>query len=360
MGKCSASPKGAGQAAGGPLSIITGPHIPVMLKEVLAALRPAAGEIHLDGTFGAGGYSNAILASGADVIGIDRDPDAIANGKALVEKYAADKSTGKLTGKLTLVQGRFGELDTLAGEAGYALLDGVVLDIGVSSMQLDQGMRGFSFQKDGPLDMRMARSGVSAADVVNNADQATLTRVIGILGEEKKASRIARTIVDARKGKTFSRTLELANLIEKTIGRKPGERIHPATRVFQGLRIFVNQELEELSHGLFAAERILKPGGRLVVVTFHSLEDRIVKRFFADRVGGSGGSRHLPEVVQYEPSFTQKKRSAIAASPDEAESNPRARSAKMRVGVRTEAAAHLADLSIFGLPNLKLVTSPNE
>ena len=356
MGESSESADGADQAAGGPLPNISAPHIPVMLKEVLTLLRPTASEIHLDGTFGAGGYAAAILASGADVIAVDRDPDAIAIGQSLVEKHSGDKATGKLT----LLHGRFGKLDVLASEAGYASLDGVVLDIGVSSMQLDQAERGFSFQKDGPLDMRMAQSGVSAADVVNNADQATLTRVIGILGEEKKASRIARAIIDTRKGKTFSRTLELANLIEKTIGRKPGDRIHPATRTFQGLRIFVNQELEELCHALFAAERILKPSGRLVVVTFHSLEDRIVKRFFADRTGGTGSSRHLPEVMHAQPSFTQEKRGALSASADEAEINVRARSAKLRAGVRTIAAAQAADFSIFGLPNLKLMTNSND
>lgn len=335
---------------GGPVSSseeeVKKPHIPVMLNEVLVSLSPVAGETHLDGTFGAGGYTKAILDTGANVIGVDRDPDAIQNGQALVE---ASK------GSLMLVSGRFGKLDSLAAEVGHEKLDGVVLDIGVSSMQLDQAERGFSFQKDGPLDMRMAQSGVSAADVVNYADHPTLTRVIGILGEEKKASRIARAIIDSRLAKQFTSTLELANLIEKTIGRKHSDKIHPATRSFQGLRIFVNQELEELCNALFAAETILKPGGRLVVVTFHSLEDRIVKRFFADRTGGAGGSRHLPEVKREAPSFSQTKRGALSASEEEISVNTRSRSAKLRFGTRTQANIQKQEMDLFGLPNLNLM-----
>lgn len=331
-------------AVGGPIPQMA--HIPVMLNEVLASLSPASGETHLDGTFGAGGYASAILDKGASVIGIDRDPDAIENGQKLVEQF---------DGKLSLVQGRFSNLDAIAAENFEGQLDGVVLDVGVSSMQIDQAERGFSFQKDGPLDMRMAQSGVSAADIVNKADHSTLTRVIGILGEEKKASRISRAIIDARLSQTFTTTLQLANLIEKTIGRRSTDRIHPATRSFQGLRIFVNQELEELCDALLAAERVLKPGGRLVVVTFHSLEDRIVKKFFADRTGGSGGSRHMPEVIIAKPIFSQIKRGAISASKEECEINPRSRSAKLRWGVRSEGAPRKKDLSIFGLPNLKLM-----
>lgn len=334
-------------AAGGPLA-----HIPVMLTEVLASLNPTSGETHLDGTFGAGGYTSAIIGKGANVIAIDRDPDAIDNGQKMV---AASK------GKLALVQGRFSNLDQIAADNlsdnSGGLLDGVVLDIGVSSMQLDQAERGFSFQKDGPLDMRMAQSGVSAADVVNKADHSTLTRVIGILGEEKKASRISRAIIDARLSQTFTTTLQLATLIEKTIGRRPTDRIHPATRSFQGLRIFVNQELEELCDALLAAECLLKPGGRLVVVTFHSLEDRIVKKFFADRTGGSGGSRHLPEIAIAKPNFSQIKRGAVSATDEECSVNPRSRSAKLRWGVRSGGEARKKDLSIFGLPNLKLMES---
>lgn len=332
------------------LDSVGGPqaHIPVMLNEVLASLSPTSGETHLDGTFGAGGYTSAILGKGANVIAIDRDPDAIENGKVLVEQSA---------GKLSLIHGRFSNLDEIALEDCGGQIDGVVLDIGVSSMQLDQAERGFSFQKDGPLDMRMAQTGVSAADVVNNADHSTLTRVIGILGEEKKASRISRAIIDARLSQTFTTTLQLATLIEKTIGRRPTDKIHPATRSFQGLRIFVNQELEELCDALLAAENALKPGGRLVVVTFHSLEDRIVKKFFADRTGGSGGSRHMPEIKIAKPNFSQIKRGALSASKEECEINPRSRSAKLRWAIRSEDSPRKKDLSIFGLPNLKLMES---
>lgn len=332
------------------LDSVGGPqaHIPVMLNEVLASLSPTSGETHLDGTFGAGGYTSAILGKGANVIAIDRDPDAIENGQVLVEQSA---------GKLSLIHGRFSNLDEIALEDCGGQIDGVVLDIGVSSMQLDQAERGFSFQKDGPLDMRMAQTGVSAADVVNNADHSTLTRVIGILGEEKKASRISRAIIDARLSQTFTTTLQLATLIEKTIGRRPTDKIHPATRSFQGLRIFVNQELEELCDALLAAENALKPGGRLVVVTFHSLEDRIVKKFFADRTGGSGGSRHMPEIKIAKPNFSQIKRGALSASKEECEINPRSRSAKLRWAIRSEGSPRKKDLSIFGLPNLKLMES---
>ncbi|MGB7288210.1 MAG: 16S rRNA (cytosine(1402)-N(4))-methyltransferase RsmH [Salaquimonas sp.] len=326
--------------AGGPIR-----HVPVMLNEVVANLAPTSGETILDGTFGAGGYTRAILAKGASVIAIDQDPNAIADGAALVEEMA---------GGLILVHGRFSNLDGIATDNGHEKIDGVVLDIGVSSMQLDEAERGFSFQKDGPLDMRMARDGISAADVVNHIDQASLTRVLGILGEERHAPRISRAIVEKREAMPFTTTLQLANLIEKTIGRKPGDKIHPATRSFQGLRIFVNRELEELAKALFAAERVLKPGGRLVVVTFHSLEDRIVKRFFADRAGKSGGSRHLPQMAVSEAVFSQEKRSAILASKEECEVNPRARSAKLRAGIRTDAPAQDENMSLFGLPNLSL------
>ena len=321
-------------------------HIPVMLDEVLGSLCPVPGEVHVDGTFGAGGYTRAILETGASVVAIDRDPDAIAGGRDLAETYS---------GRLQLVQGRFSQLDEIARQCGHASVDGVVLDIGVSSMQIDEGGRGFSFQKDGPLDMRMAQSGISAADVVNLAEQSVLTRVLGIYGEEKRASQIARAIVKRREAKPFADTLDLANLVESTVGRKHSDRIHPATRTFQALRVFVNQELEELGAALFAAERILKPGGRLTVVTFHSLEDRMVKRFLADRAGGIGGSRHLPEVATHAPVFVQKKRGAILASEAEAQINPRSRSAKLRTGERTAEAAWTPDFSIFGLPDLDLV-----
>lgn len=318
-------------------------HVPVMLHEVVAHLDPASGETIIDGTFGAGGYTRAIIKAGANVLAIDQDPNAIRDGQKLVAEFG---------GALTLVQGRFSQLDEIARNEGHEAVDGVVLDIGVSSMQLDEAERGFSFQKDGPLDMRMAQSGLSAADVCNQADQSTLIRILGILGEERHAPRIARAIIEARGAMPFSRTLQLANLIEKTIGRKPGDKIHPATRSFQGLRIFVNRELEELAKALFAAERILKPGGRLVVVTFHSLEDRIVKRFFADRAGAQAGSRHLPQIQAKEPVFTQEKRSAVLAGKSECEENPRARSAKLRSGIRTASAAQSENFDLFGLPNL--------
>ena len=331
---------GAPQTAGGPVR-----HVPVMLHEVLDCLNPVSGETIIDGTFGAGGYSAAILERGADVIAIDRDPDAIAGGAALAEASG---------GRLKLVAGEFAGLDAIVRAEGFEAVDGVVLDIGVSSMQLDEAERGFSFRNDGPLDMRMEQEGVSAADVINHADQATLTRIFGLLGEERQAPRISGAIVKARAQAPITRTGELARLIESTIGKKPGDRIHPATRSFQGLRIFVNGELEQLANALFAAERILKPGGRLVVVTFHSLEDRIVKRFFQDRAGKASGSRHLPQAQAAELLFTQDQRAALAAGEAETAANPRARSAKLRWGVRTAAPARKGDLSIFKLPRLAI------
>ncbi len=319
-------------AVGGPAR-----HIPVLLDEVLAALAPAAGDLVVDGTFGAGGYTRAILDSGASVLAIDRDPDAIEAGRALERE--AD-------GRLRLVQAPFSELD-----AHVATADGVVLDIGVSSMQIDQAERGFSFRADGPLDMRMARSGPTAADVVNRFKVGDLARIFGFLGEERHAGRIARMIEKRRESRPFTRTLELADAIETHIGRNPKDRIHPATRVFQALRIFVNDELGELARALMAAERVLKPGGRLVVVTFHSLEDRIVKRFIVDRSANAAGSRHLPEAMTRAPTFASAGK-AKSPSEREIEVNPRARSAKLRAAVRTDAPARAEDLSIFGLPRL--------
>jgi 16S rRNA (cytosine1402-N4)-methyltransferase len=319
-------------AVGGPAR-----HIPVLLEEVLAALAPQPGETIVDGTFGAGGYSRAILDRGASVIGIDRDPDAIAAGHAL------ESASG---GRLKLVQAPFSELDLHASG-----VDGVVLDIGVSSMQLDQAARGFSFRTDGPLDMRMAQAGPSAADVVNRFKPGDLARIFGFLGEERHAGRIARMIERRRESRPFTRTLELADAIETHVGRNPKDKIHPATRVFQALRIFVNDELGELARALLAAERALKPGGRLVVVTFHSLEDRIVKRFIADRAGNVAGSRHLPAGKVLEPTFTAAIK-PVAPSEYETDTNPRARSAKLRAAVRTEAAPRVADFALFGLPKL--------
>jgi 16S rRNA (cytosine1402-N4)-methyltransferase len=319
-------------AVGGPAR-----HIPVLLEPVLQVLQPAPGRMIVDGTFGAGGYSRALLEAGATVIAIDRDPDAIAAGRALEAEAG---------GRLRLVHAPFSRLDEYAAGA-----DGVVLDIGVSSMQLDQAERGFSFRADGPLDMRMAQAGQSAADVVNGFSGADLTRIFGLLGEERHAGRIARMIEKRREKKPFERTLELADAIETLVGRKPGERIHPATRTFQALRIVVNDELGELVSGLFAAERALAEGGRLAVVTFHSLEDRIVKRFIADRTTRPAGSRHMPETTGSVPTFEKAGKPAVA-SEDEVAANPRARSARLRSAVRTAAPSRPADASIFGLPRL--------
>lgn len=335
---------GAGDidAGGGPAR-----HIPVLLDEVLAAVAPQPGMRIVDGTFGAGGYSRAFLNAGANVLGIDRDPDAIAAGAAMVA--ASD-------GRLELVHGRFSELDDHA----QGLVDAIVLDIGVSSMQLDQGERGFSFRQDGPLDMRMAQAGPNAADVVNTFKAGDLTRIFGLLGEERHAGRIARMIERRRETRPFERTLDLADAIELTVGRNPKDRIHPATRVFQALRIFVNDELGELAQALLAAERALKPGGRLAVVTFHSLEDRIVKTFLADRSGRTGGgSRHLPQVAVVAPVF-ERPDGIVAASDAEAERNPRARSAKLRAATRTDAPARTGSLADFGLPKLPDIRSTSE
>lgn len=326
---------GTSEAEGGPVR-----HIPVLLAQVVEALEPRTGKTILDGTFGAGGYASALLSAGADVIGLDRDPAAIAGGQALVEARR---------GHLTLIHSKFSQLADHAPEGG---LDGVVLDIGVSSMQIDEADRGFSFQRNGPLDMRMSQAGVSAADVVNRAKVSDLTRIFGFLGEEKHAGRIARAIEKRRAAEPFTTTRELANLIETINPRKAKDKIHPATRVFQALRVFINDELGELAQALFSAEQVLKPGGRLVVVTFHSLEDRIVKQYFADRSGKASGSRHLPMVTALPAIFETPGKTMIAATEAEAEANPRARSAKLRAGIRTEAASRDPDMSIFGLPDL--------
>ncbi|MGI6856823.1 16S rRNA (cytosine(1402)-N(4))-methyltransferase RsmH [Mesorhizobium sp. 1B3] len=330
-----AGPGSNADAGGGPAR-----HIPVLLDEVLAALAPSEGETIVDGTFGAGGYTRAILARGAGVVAIDRDPDAIAAGRELEAASA---------GRLRLVQAPFSELDQ-----HVKLVDGVVLDIGVSSMQLDQAERGFSFRADGPLDMRMAQSGPSAADVVNRFKAGDLARIFGFLGEERHAGRIARMIEKRRQSRPFMRTLDLADAIETFIGRSPKDKIHPATRVFQALRIFVNDELGELARALLAAERALKPGGRLAVVTFHSLEDRIVKRFIADRSSRQAGSRYLPET-RAEPQTFERAAKPVGPSDAEVAANPRARSAKLRSALRTAAPARAADLMDFGLPKLPSV-----
>jgi 16S rRNA (cytosine1402-N4)-methyltransferase len=329
------------QAVGGPAR-----HIPVLLSEVAMALEPLAGATIVDGTFGAGGYTRALLAAGANVIAIDRDPDAIAGGADLAKAFE---------GRLSLVQGPFSHLDELAGGE----VDGVVLDIGVSSMQLDEPERGFSFRADGPLDMRMAKAGLTAADVVNRFKAGDLARIFGFLGEERHAGRIARMIEKRRAERPFMRTLDLAEAIEGFVGRNPKDKIHPATRVFQALRIFVNDELSELAGALLASERALKPGGRLAVVTFHSLEDRIVKRFIADRSGRKAVSRHLPDAKAPTPTF-QKVNGPIAPADAEIAANPRARSAKLRVAVRTDEPARPQSLELFDLPALPEVSSSGE
>jgi 16S rRNA (cytosine1402-N4)-methyltransferase len=303
-------------------------HVPVMLADVLDALRPRDGAAYVDGTFGAGGYTCAILdAAQTRVIAIDRDPSAIRAGQALAEAYAP---------RLTLREGRFADMEALAGDTP---IDGVVLDIGVSSMQIDEAQRGFSFLRDGPLDMRMAQQGSSAADAVNTLPQETLSNIISIFGEEPRARAIARAIVAARAEAPIITTLGLVKAIERVTGRPRPDKIHPATRTFQALRIHVNGELDELVAALHAAERLLREGGRLVVVTFHSLEDRIVKRFFAARAGKlPSGSRHLPDIAAGpDPSFELLFKGHIGASEEEAARNPRARSAKLRAGIRTAA-----------------------
>lgn len=302
------------------------PHIPVLLTEVLDALAIAPGERHVDGTFGAGGYSRAMVAAGAIVFAIDRDPTALAAARSLAE--VAD-------GRIALVEGEYSRLAALLADAGIAAVDGVVLDIGVSSMQIDQADRGFSFQKDGPLDMRMAATGMTAAEWLNSAEEAEIADVIYRYGEERQSRRIARAIVAAR---PLSRTAELAALVRKALGHRPGQPKDPATRTFQAIRIFINRELEELEAGLIAAEQVLAPGGRLAVVTFHSLEDRIVKQFLRNRSGGEGGwSRHMPEKRAADAPTFAKPAKAVRAGDAELARNPRARSATLRSAVRTSA-----------------------
>lgn len=303
------------------------PHVPVLLAEVLDALSISAGETHVDATFGAGGYTRAMLEAGATVLAFDRDPDAIRDGAALADEFAG----------LTLVPATFSAMEAELEARDAVPVDGVTMDIGVSSMQLDQAERGFSFQADGPLDMRMSQEGPTAADFVNTADEERLANVLYEFGDEPRSRRVAQFIVGAR---PITRTSELASVVRRALGYKPHDRKDPATRTFQALRIAVNRELGELEDGLNAAERVLKPGGTLAVITFHSGEDRLVKRFFRERSGAlPSGSRHMPEVApKAAPSFETVGR-AVRAGEDEIARNPRARSATLRVGRRTAAAA---------------------
>jgi 16S rRNA (cytosine1402-N4)-methyltransferase len=316
---------GGDLVAGGPAR-----HVSVLARAAIEYLKPQDGGLYLDGTFGAGGYSRAILqAAQAQVIGIDRDRDAIAHGAGLVEQAG---------GRLTLIEARFSELEAVLRKFGHAAADGIVLDLGVSSMQLDQAGRGFSFRHDGPLDMRMGGDGPSAADVVAKASERDLADIIFTLGEERHARAVARAIVAARQRAPITGTLALAAIVAGVVRGKPGA-IHPATRTFQALRLFVNDELAELAAALAAAERALRPGGRLVIVTFHSLEDRIVKTFLTERSRSAAVSRHRPDVVGPAPTLMVLTRKPIVPDAAEIAHNPRARSAKLRAAERTAAPA---------------------
>ncbi len=299
-------------------------HIPVLLDEVIAALAIVPGERHVDGTYGAGGYSAGMIAAGAEVCAFDRDPDAI--------------TAAKPHDQLRLFETAFSEMASVLEAEDLAPVDGVTLDIGVSSMQLDQAERGFSFQSDGPLDMRMAQSGETAADFLNTAPEETIADVIYRYGDEPKSRRIARAIVAAR---PLARTGDLANIVRRACAYKPHDKKDPATRTFQAIRIHINGELDELEGGLVAAERVLKPGGRLAVVTFHSLEDRMVKQFLRARSGGAPAvSRHAPDQGSRGPAASfESVAKPVRAGADEINRNPRARSATLRVARRTAAPA---------------------
>ncbi|MBP2229100.1 16S rRNA (cytosine1402-N4)-methyltransferase [Azospirillum agricola] len=309
-------------------------HIPVLLHEVVESLSPRDGGVYVDGTFGAGGYSRALLeAADCRVWGIDRDPAAIERGRVLARQFP---------GRLEIVEGCFGDMESLLAERGVSRVDGVALDVGVSSPQIDEPERGFSFRFDGPLDMRMGRDGPTAADVVNHAGESELADILYHLGEERRAYQVARAIVAARQTAPITRTRQLAELIRSVVPKGKGDAIDPATRSFQALRIHVNDELGELRRGLAAAESLLGPGGRLAVVSFHSLEDREVKTFLKDRSSPPPSpSRHTPSApaAARSPSFRLLSRKPVAASDTEARDNPRARSARLRAAERTEAPA---------------------
>ena len=303
------------------------PHAPVLLDEVVAGLAVQPGTTHIDGTFGAGGYSKALLGAGAGrVIAFDRDPTAIEEGRSLVPDP-----------RLMLIHERFSLMDRALADRGIAPVDGIALDIGVSSMQLDRADRGFSFSKDGPLDMRMSQAGQSAAEFLNSAEEAEIARVLRDYGEEPRARAVARAIVAAR---PLTRTSELAAVVRKALGFRQGQKSDPATRTFQAIRIHLNAELDELEQGLRAAERVLRSGGRIAVVTFHSLEDRIVKRFLKERSGNlPAGSRHRPQIARGPAPTFEKVAKPVTPSERELARNPRARSARLRTAVRTDAPA---------------------
>ena len=336
--------RGSTAAAGGPAR-----HIPVMLSEVLGSLEPKDGEIIVDGTFGAGGYSEAILKQAdCKIIAIDRDPEAFRLSGQLAEKYP---------GRLMAVLGRYSEMEAIAASEGFTSVDGVTLDLGVSSMQLDEPARGFSFMQEGPLDMRMGEGGPAASDIVNAMPERELADIIFRLGEERRARAITKAIMARRAEQPITTTAELADIVARVLGRKRDETKHPATRTFQALRLYLNEELDELARGLSAAERLLRAGGRLAVVTFHSLEDRIAKRFLANRSAPPPrASRHLPEAKGeiIAPSFRLLNRRPLEPNRAEIARNPRARSARLRAAERTEASAHPLDLAALGVPRLGL------
>ncbi len=328
--------------AGGPAR-----HLPVMLREVVSSLKPKDGGKYIDATFGAGGHTRALLeAADCKVLGFDRDPRTVKDSFGAVSEFG---------GRLTVVEAPFSEMLEIAPKHGFDRVDGILFDFGVSSMQLDEAERGFSFRFDGPLDMRMSASGISAADVVNKYDERDLFRIISVLGEEKKAKYIARAIVEARKEKPIATTGELAKIARDAIHSKPGE-IDPATRTFQALRIYVNDELGEIAKGLLAAEQLLKTGGVLAAISFHSLEDRLVKTFINARSQAPATSRHAPEVKAAAPSLKAISRKALVAAEGELKINPRARSAKLRIAERTAAPAHKNDplaALLSKIPSLK-------
>ena len=314
------------------MSNAAAPHVSVLLREVIDILSPKDGGVYVDGTFGAGGYSRAILeAADCVVYGIDCDPVAIAFGQEMAREFA---------GRLVMLEGCYADMEALLATKGISSVNGIALDIGVSSMQLDEAGRGFSFMRDGPLDMRMSGEGRTAADVVNEESEAELARIIFVYGEERRSRAIARVVAERREQAPFTRTVELAEAVASVV-RPTGRGVHPATRTFQALRIFVNDELGQLVKGLAASERLLTPGGRLAVVSFHSLEDRRVKNFLSARSEGRARpSRHVPVIDEGPaPSFKLINRGAIKARPDELAVNPRSRSARLRGAERTAAQA---------------------